>query len=629
MKYINIIIFLLFINTVFAQNYSTDNKKAIKYYKKAEKFFDDKKFEKTIENCNKSITIDVNFVESYLLLSKTYYYLENTELELSNLKKALAINANQKDEVLTVGIIEFENKNYIEAKKYYENYLNFNGLAEWDKKETLRKIKICQFRIDAPQNPVPFEPSKLPQTINSPNSEYFPSLTPDENTLIFTRLQETKNNFPQEDIFVSYKQKSKWTEAVSISKKINSQYNEGANTISSDGNIMIFTRCSKADGCDLLLSYINNNQWVEPFKINNSINSSHWDSQPCISSDGKTIYFVSNRPAGKGKMDIWKIERKEDGKWSKAINLGDSINTPGNEMSPFIHSDEQTLYFSSDYWAGMGGMDLFLSRKDENNSWSIPTNLGYPINTDGDDMRIIVNTKGNIAYFSSNRDSIFKQDIFTFNLYPAIQPKRTIYVKGTIFDVKTSEKIEAKYEIFNIKNKNLEIIDSLKSDFLICLPVENNFLLNVSKESYLFYSENFSLENLSDTIDYYHINIYMKPIEIGETIILKNIFFKTNLFTLEKESNIELDKLLLFLQTNSKLKIEIGGHTDNVGTKEHNEKLSDNRAKAVKEYLIDKGINENRILYKGYGYSQPIATNLTEHGRAQNRRTEFKILDNK
>lgn len=614
-----IIIILLSINVVVAQTYSSNNKKAIKLYKKAEKFYDKSKFDKTISSCKKSIEIDKHFIEPYILLSKTYYRLHDADNELFYLKKSVEIYPQQEAVVLTIANVEFEKENYKKAQIYYEKYLYFKNIE--NKKGVLMKIEICKFRVNAIENPVTFEPIKLPATINSRQSEYFPSLTPDENTLIFTR----QDGF-QEDLYVSYKNDTSWTQAKSISKNINTEANEGASAISADGSIMLLTKCLPRVGCDMFLSYIENGEWIEPYKIGNSLNSENWDSQPCISADGNTIYFVSNRPGGFGGIDIWKIEQKKNGTWKKAKNLGASINTKGNDTSPFIHPDNQTLYFSSNYWTGMGGMDLFLSRKNEKGEWETPQNLGYPINTKQDERRIIVNTKGDLAYFSSDRDSLFKHDLFKFNLPKESQAKRTIYVKAKIFDAETGKRITSNYDIINLVDSKLVYIDSAKSEFIICLPTENDYLLNVSKNGYLFHSENFSLKDLSDSINFYIINIYMKPIKIGESIVLKNIFFETNSYKIKEKSFSELDKLVAFLRLNEKIKIEIGGHTDNAGTKKYNEELSKNRAKSVKEYLVNKEIDEKRISYKGYGFSQPIASNTNEQGRSQNRRTEFKVV---
>lgn len=617
-----IIIISIFVTSIYAQKYSSSNKKAIKFYEKARKAYSSEKNEKVIKFCKKATEADPNFVEPNLLISRVYFAKNDFDNSLKYLKTAHKIAPERTDVLFSIIELYFKEKNYETALIYINKYLNLSDLEEWQISSAEKAKATCEFRIWSYKNPIPYNPERLPKQINTENREYFPSLTPDENTLIFTRQIGTN-----EDIYISYKTKNGWTAAKSVSKNINSPANEGASTISADGKTVIFGRCTREDGCDIFVSGMTNAEnWSQPKRISNSINTRSWESQPCISADGKTIYFTSNRMGGKGKMDIWKIERLESGTWLKAINLGDSINTEGNETSPFIHADNQTLYFASDFWTGMGGYDVFVSRKNIENEWSEPQNLGYPINTHDDEWRIILNTKGNIAYFSSDRDSTQMQDIYTFEVPKSAQPQRTIYVKAKIFDNKTRKPLNSNYEIISLKDNKLQTKNLQKSEFIACLPTQANYMLNVSKNGYLFHSENFSLENLPDSINFYHINIYMKPIVSGETIILKNVFFDTDSYILKPESYPELDKLVVFLTNNKTLKVEIGGHTDNVGTEVHNKKLSENRAKTVTEYLTKKGIDINRLTYKGYGFSQPISTNDTPEGRAKNRRTEFKIV---
>ena len=628
LKIINITILIIIFssNILFAQEYSTDNIKAIKYFEKALEQFNKKEYSKSLKFCDKAIEKADDFVEPYLLIGQIYYNLEQYTLEIEYLQKVIKIDSTRKEIFYIIASDYFLLKDYENAQNYYEKALTYKDISDKNKITALHRIEICKFRIYAVKNPVSFNPIKLPSNINTAYDEYFPVLSPDENSLFFTRRHFLFSDKLQEDIFISVKKDTSWSVAQNISSRINTNENEGAHTITSDGKTLIFTRCSKTSSCDLYISNFQNNIWSIPVRLPNFVNSKYWDSQPSISADGNTIFFVSNRPGGKGQMDIWKISRESDGKWSKPTNLGDSINTTGNEMSPFIHHDNKTLYFSSDYWAGMEGFDLFISRKDSNNIWSKPKNLGYPINTNANERRIIVNTKGNIAFFSSNRDNK-QQDIYQFNIFKEIQPERTIYVKGNIFDSKTRKKILSEYEITNIDNKKVVFHDSTKSEFIICLPINQNYALNVSKEKYLFYSENFSLYNLPDTINYYNLKILLIPINTGEKIILKNIFFNTNSYKLLSKSYVELNKLVRFLNINKEIRIEIGGHTDNVGTTAHNKLLSENRAKSVFIYLTKNGINKSRIIYRGYGYSQPIDTNNTKEGRAKNRRTEIKIIE--
>jgi len=382
--------------------------------------------------------------------------------------------------------------------------------------------------------------------------------------------------------------------------------------------------------CDLYISFKKGNKWTTPVNMGGNVNSNKWDSQPSISPDGTTIYFASARPGGKGGSDIWKINLLPNGQWSRAINLGDTINTDKDENSPFMHFDNQTLYFCSDGHTGMGGRDLYYSRKDSSGKWGIPVNLGYPINTFADEFGLIVNAKGDTAYFSSDKEGgKGKLDLYSFELNKANRPLPVTYLKGIVYNSETKQKIEARFELINLKSSKVvytSYSDPIKGDFLVTLPTENDYALNVSKEGYLFYSDNFTLSGNWTNIEPFIKNVPLVPINIGGTVVLKNIFFETAKYDLKKESYIELNKLIAFLKTNVNLKIEISGHTDNIGGKEYNQTLSENRANSVYSYLIDKGIDSKRLTFKGYGDTKPIDTNDTDLGRSNNRRTEFKII---
>ncbi len=370
----------------------------------------------------------------------------------------------------------------------------------------------------------------------------------------------------------------------------------------------------------------------EPENLGEVVNSPQWDSQPSFSSDGKTLYFASNRPGGKGASDIWKTILQADGQWTPPVNLGDSINTREEEMAPFIHPDDQTLYFSSRGHPGMGGLDLFYSRKDVNGGWRKPVNLGYPINTCADEITLVVNARGNMAYISSDKlGGKGRQDIYKFPLYREAQPMLTTYFKGIVYDEETRAKLEARFELVDLGNSKMVAesrSDRITGEFLLALPTERNYALNVSRDGYLFYSDNFSLTGYNPQDKPLIKNIPLKPIRIGEAVILKNIFFDTDKFILKDESLVELQKLLALLQKNHGLKIEISGHTDNIGSEAHNLELSGNRAIAVYQYLLQHGISAGRLSHAGYGFSQPIDVNTTEQGRANNRRTEFKVIGN-
>jgi outer membrane protein OmpA-like peptidoglycan-associated protein len=333
-------------------------------------------------------------------------------------------------------------------------------------------------------------------------------------------------------------------------------------------------------------------------------------------------------------MDLWKCKLKgftEWGTpiWGKAVNLGDSINTPGNEMSPFIHSDGKTLYFASDYWLGMGGYDIFYSRQKNDSVWSTPQNIGYPINSYKDEQGLVVEASGKNAYYSSDRPGSKGMDIYSFELYQNARPTPVSYIKGKVIDEESGSPICAKVELTDLENSKSVIKGEScweKGEFLMCLPLGKEYAFNITKEGYLFYSENFQLKEKKEIIDPYVLEIKMKKIKVGGGVILRNVFFNTGSHELLPESIVELEKLIEFLKQNPTLVIEIEGHTDNVGSQQMNQKLSEERAEEVYNYLISKGIMDYRMKYKGYGFAKPIATNDTPEGRSLNRRTEFVII---
>ena len=436
----------------------------------------------------------------------------------------------------------------------------------------------------------------------------------------------------EEDFYASKKQDGAWQPRYPLEYPINTGYNEGAQCISPDGHYLFFTLCNTDFGngsCDLYWSKRIGERWSRPRNFDAPVNTKSWESQPSIAPDGKTIYFVSNRPGGFGGMDIWKTEMTEEGVFSVPVNLGETINTEYDESAPFIHADGRTLYFVSNGHPGMGGRDIFYTTLN-NGEWSKPVNLGYPINTSADEINLLINAAGTTAYFSSDKDGGFGgQDLYYFTLDESLRPTPVTYIKGHVYDATTHEPLKATIELIDLStNQTITYTNSdpTTGEFLACILTGTNVMMNVSNPYYPFYSENFSIEK-----DYSQLNPYLKNIplrrpEIGETFVLRNVFFDFDKSILKNESHIELDKLVAYLSSNQNLKIEIGGHTDNQGNDDYNMNLSLQRAKSVYNYLISKGISADRMSYKGYGETKPIATNDTEEGRQLNRRTEFKVV---
>lgn len=622
------------------KNYGVKSSKAIKLYEKANNELRWRNYGKAIEYLDQALQIEPKFQAA--LFDKGYALFMNKQSEkaVQPLQELYTLNPKfHKELPYYYGMSLFAAEKYEQSEPLLQEYLKNKPSPQLQAKAETN-LKKTNFAKNAIKNPVPFNPQNLGTAINSAGDDYFPCLTADEQTLYFTSRREGNiggfismlNDF-SEDFFYSEFRNNQWQDATNLSKPINTAENEGAPSFSADGKWVYYTYCNSQateGGCDIYYAQKIDNYWLNPKNVSPVINTRYWESHPCISQDGKTLYFVSNRPGGKGGADIWfSVKDPVTQKWSEPQNLGEPINTPGNEYSPFLHADDQTLYFSSDYHPGMGGYDLFLSRKNANNQWSEPQNLGYPINTSKDEVNIFVNTTGNKAYINSDRPGgRGKNDIYVFELPQNIQPNLATYVKGKVYDSKTQQHLVA--EILFIDLQTADTIrrvhtDPSSGDYLLTLPANKAYAAIVKKPAYLLFSQHFDLSNLKPN-EHFLLDIPLQPIEKQVPIVLKNIFFDFNQATLKPESFIELNQLLKFLQDNPQLIIEIGGHTDDVGSDEYNLNLSQKRADAVKDYLVQKGISENRLVAKGYGKSKPIASNATEEGRAQNRRTEFMII---
>ncbi|MBD3749120.1 MAG: OmpA family protein [Sphingobacteriales bacterium] len=610
------------------KSYSTSNRSAIKSYERASYYLDLNDFRLAETELIAATKQDDDFIEAYLLLGDvyrvTFEYLKARE----TYKKAFDINPNFAPErYYYYAETELKTGQYENALLHY-NLFKTKGKPAIDKIELADKyIHDCQFALEAMKHPVPFKPVNLGPNINTKDQEYLASITTDDSTLIFTR--QINGN---EDFYKSVKINNEWSKAEYLSSNINTpSYNEGAQCISPDGQFLFFTGCNRPDGygrCDIYISKKEGKGWSKPVNLGYPINTKGWESQPSLSADGRTLYFVSDRPGGFGSYDIWKSELGDDGNWQQPVNLGANINTAFDEQSPFIHPDNKTLYFSSNGWVGMGNKDLFISRLESDSVWSKPENLGYPINTYGEESGLTINATGTKAFFSSDYFNGYGGlDIYSFDLPKNLRPTPVNYVKGVVFDEDSKDKLQAIVDIIDLKSGkslHLSYSDEVDGSFLASIPQGNEYSLNVSKDGYLFYSENFSLEKYKPGKPFL-LEVPLQKIAIGKKVVLKNIFFDTNKYDLKPESIAELQKLINFLNENPKVNIEIRGYTDDVGDDQSNMLLSQNRSRAVYQYLINHQIDSNRLTYKGFGENQPVADNKTAEGRANNRRTEFVI----
>jgi outer membrane protein OmpA-like peptidoglycan-associated protein/tetratricopeptide (TPR) repeat protein len=618
-----------------AQPYDPEkvNKKAKELYDQAMERAQDGNIASATGLLLKCVEIDPKFVDAFLSLAGAYSQLKNYTTSIRYYEQAFALDSSYT----------------ISYKLPYS--VNLAGLGEFDKalaainqllaqklsptsatyKTAMARKNSYEFAVEYAKNNniknYVFAPQNLGPGINTSEPEYFPSLTIDGKELIFTRRVNHRN----EDFFSSTKNGDNWSAGVSLPGNVNTPDNEAAQSISNDGQWLVFTAMGRQQSMgnfDIYFSFLTPQGWSEAVNAGFNVNSDQWDSQPCLSSDKEDLYFASRRLGGFGGIDIYVCHLQPSGRWGAAVNLGPSINTAGDDQCPFIHADNQTLYFTSNGLQGYGGNDLFLSRKGPDGAWGKPENLGYPINTINDEGTLFIAADGVTAYYASDRsDSRGSHDIYSFELRPEIRPIKTLWVRGQVTDKKTLQGLSSTVELTDLASK--QVITKIQTDetghYLVTLSLGKDYAFTINRKGYLFYSDNFLMSGLPhDTT--YEKNIALQPIEANASVVLNNIFFDVNKSELKPASQAELDMLVLLLNENPTVKIEISGHTDNAGKPADNLVLSNNRAKAVVNYLVSKNIAPARLVAKGYGETKPVADNKTEQGKALNRRTEMKVI---
>ncbi len=623
---------------------STSSEKAEKAYYRGSDCYNVKDYKCAEEEFRKAVKVDERFSEAWIVLGEVLADQERYSESLEAFANALKRGRSFYPEVLYfMGTLELKMGAYENAKNHFNDFLATKPTSPRRVALAQRQLADCEFAIEAIKNPVPFNPQNLGSSINSEYSEYFPCLTVDDQMILFTRRIPSKEipGREQEDFYFSKKEDGQWTAAQPIGPPINTRYNEGAPTLSPDGNYLIFTACASqgdyGDGregygsCDLFISHKIGNAWSEPQNIGFPINTAKWETQPSFSSDGRTLYFIRGFSDSRGyyNQDIYMTQLQDDGTWSEPTKLPDYINSLGNEESVFIHPDGQTLYFSSDGWPGMGGKDIYLCRRQADGTWSKPVNLGYPINTANDENSLVVSGDGRYGFFASDREGGYgRLDLYYFEIPESMRPKPLTYLKGTVYDASDGHKLGARFELVDLAT-GLTIVsstsDPVDGTFLVALPAGSRYALSVSHTGYLFYSDHFDLQGSYTALNPFLKDVPLHPVSIGQEVILKNVFFDTDSYQLLPQSKTELDRLAHLLIENPRMCIEIAGHTDSQGGDSHNLELSLNRARAVYQYLITQGIDPSRLSYIGYGKSHPIDTNDTPEGRANNRRTEFKV----
>lgn len=632
-----------------AQNYVTKKnapEKALKFFKKGQELGRQNQYKKAVKEYKKALKSAPNFIDARLFLADAYYAQKQFEQAEKEFESVVALGVDYKPRVLYVlGALEYKLDKFEEAAAHLKQFKTFEvkSTALKNRAEKLRLNSL--FAAEAIKNPLPYQPTNLGD-INSEDPEYLPSLTADGATMIYTRRVGR-----QEDFYKSQKINGAWQKGEPLGPPINTLDNEGAQSVSADGRFLVYTVCNRENdfgSCDLYFATATADGWSPPQNIGHPINTKTWESQPALSADGRTLFFVSSRQGGLGGKDIWVTYKKNDGKWTKPQNLGAAINTKGDDESPFFHADGQTLYFRSNGRVGMGGFDLYSAKRQFNGTWSDPINLGYPINTKADEGSLVVSLDGTTAYFASDQLGVKGAiDLYSFEMPKAIRPNPVTYVNATVFDAVSKGRLEAKIELIELKSgvTYTSATTTANGEFLVCLPIGNDYAFNISKAGYLFYSENFALKEITTRHEPIQMKVPLQKIPLPATnpiakdtptkptvdksmpIVLKNVFFETGSAALKPASATELKFLINLLNNNPTIRIQINGHTDNVGSEADNLVLSKNRAQAVVNYLVQEGIASERLLAKGFGETQPIADNADNKGRQQNRRTEFQIIN--
>jgi outer membrane protein OmpA-like peptidoglycan-associated protein len=634
-----ILVFLQAGSMVFGQTLNIPEdapKKAVKAYEKGRDYQKEKKYPEAIREFDEAIERYPEFTAAYLLKGSLLYQLKDfTQAEAVFTKVVNQLDDYPVKVHFTLGLIQYKLDKFSEALINFDRFLE----AEDRNQDLIDKANqyrtYCEFAQEAVKTPLMFEPEALPATVNTPYNEYMPSITADGNRLIFSRRE---GGF--EWLYEAKRVDGEWQEAEPL-EMINSVMEGGAHAISADGRLLVFTSCERMDGygsCDLYYSRYKRGRWTSPRNMGGAINSAAWESQPSLADNGRTIYFSSNRKGTLGRKDIWVSRRRSDGKWSKPRNLGPDINTESDDKAPFIHFDGSHLYFMSSGHPGMGDFDLYMSERINDTTWTRPRNLGYPLNTKFQEGTMIVSLDGKTGYITSDRhhhEALNKglhqgveTDLYSFPMPASIAPDPSTFLEIEVVDAMTGEPIMA--EVVLGSNEETFSFPVQEDGYeLICVPVGKNYSLQVHHPDYVFHSERIELSDVKEAVEPYKFRVELNKTEAPEeeAVVLKNVLFQTGSAILKDEAKNELDFLSQWLKDHPEARIEVRGHTDNVGSPEDNMVLSQDRAQSVVHELIKRGIDNSRLVARGYGETQPVTDNDTVEGRALNRRTEFIIVN--
>ena len=623
---------LVFLTLVFicinTQTFAQTDSEVKTMFTEAQEQYADSNYTKTIEICTQILAVNPELVGVQMLISYVYDDLKKPELELQHLNEAQKLN-NHPYIKWRLGEVYYKLGNYSEALYYYNQYKNYKYISEKIRLTLACKRASCVFDIQS------LKQFAANNQVFVDADYYWATLSADGRKLNFIQQNNNFNEAKSEDNFVSNSDSLNGNISEQPEKSEFVNDNE-IDTLSSNPEIIFFTGYNREDGfgdADIYFSRFVDGKWTTPTNAGSGLNSEKSEYQPNFDTDTKQLFFTSNRSGGAGENDIWSVKLKEfadDGSpiWTTPENLN-TVNTPRNEISPFFHSETGQLYFASDGNFGMGGYDLYEVGIDKFGGVGGTVNLGYPINTKADELGLIVTNISDTAFFSSARKKGEGLEIFSFNLTRGLRTGPNFYVHVKVINQTTELPVKTNLEIVD-NNRNadntLESIDE-NGERMLCLKANHNYTFNISEKGFMFYSKSVSLDKTNSISNPLNFNIELEPIVIGSEIDLYNIYYETNSFAILPNSESELNRLVLFLNNNNKLKVEIQGHTDSSGNAENNMQLSKSRANSVVDYLVGKGINRARLIHNGYGDTRPVASNETEEGMRLNRRTTVKIVE--
>ena len=626
MKTVLIFSFLMVSLTAWPQALSTRSKRAIELYLQADNYRVRGQYDQAEAMLREAIKVDKNFEEAYFRLAQVLDRKDDTVGAIQQLEagKGLAVPTKLAPYEYELTRLYLRKGDYQRSLLMGESFLTHAANAN-----QAQQMKVwvgqCRYALENISSPATINARSLSDTVNCFPMQYFPVLSADENTLVFT-MRTGRGNQDDENLVVSRKVSGRWQKPEPLSATINTSYREGTCSLSADGRHIVFARCGPS-GCDLFESFKVGNDWSDAYNLGSAINSSGWEVQPSLSADGRELYFVSDRKGGYGGYDIWVSSKDQDNIWQPARNAGRTINTPYDEISPQLHVSGLILYFASNGRPGFGGQDLYFASRQFQKPWGEPTNLGYPLNDHAEQFAFFISRKGNDAFYtvsgSTRKDG---SRIFRASLPEKIRPAaRSVLVSGLVRDKLSKQPLRASVALADLTTQQVIAeyeSDSVTGEYLFVLPDAGDYAVHVQRKGYLFESLHFTVGSSDADV---RQDCWLSPIASKSGTTLNNVFFETNSFALSDKSKTELGRLVQFLHSNPAVSIEIQGHTDNVGQEAYNQELSVKRAGSVRDHLMTAGIAENRLGAVGFGSKRPLLPNSNSANRAKNRRIEISI----